>query len=225
MALPKRIRTNVARNIRRQLDTRIAQFRRAMDSTKSDILTQGYKQRIASLEEAKKGTYVTAQNEAGKRVQRSDEQITEGIQAASRELMSTRFASNRGRRNMASTQAQLNAASVNAESMYTKEEVRVFYRATQKAWQREGVSLKDRNVAILEYYGYENLSELVSDILALNRHALEKAKLTPQEDLTPEQKEALEQGDVKEAQQSPEYLMDVIEMPDPSGLAEIEKAE
>lgn len=225
MALPKRIRTNVARNIRRQLDTRIAQFRRAMDSTKSDILAQGYKQRIASLEEAKKGTYVTAQNEAGKRVQRSDEQITEGIQAASRELMSTRFASNRGRRNMASTQAQLNAASVNAESMYTKEEVRIFYRATQKAWQREGVSLKDRNVAILEYYGYENLSELVSDILALNRHALEKAKLTPQEDLTPEQKDAADQNDVREAQQSPEYLMDVIEMPDPSGLAEIEKAE
>ena len=223
MALPKRIRTNVARNIRRQLDTKIRQARHAMDTAKSQIIEQGYRKRIAELEEAKKATYVTRVSDAGKRIQRSDAEITQGIQAASRKIMENRFMSKRGQQNLRSTQMQLNAASVNAESMYTKAEVQVFYRATQKAWQREGVSIKERNMAILEYYGYENLAELVSDVLAINKEALDKTKRTPQDEgLTPEQKEALEKGDVQEAQQSPD---DVIEMPDPSGLTEIEKAE
>lgn len=226
MAIPKRIRTNVARNIRRQLERRIARTEKIKDNAKSVFLKQSYEKKIERLQEAKKATYATYKTDAGKRAIKSDEQITRGLQAASQELSRSRYLTERGLRNMASTQMQLNAASVGAESTMTQAEAKIFFKATQKAWQREGVSVKDRIPAIMEYYGYENLSELVSDILTLNQEAVRRSELTYKEKLTKEQEESLdEEQDVKEAQQSPTYLADVISMPEPSGLEELDKSE
>ena len=82
-----------------------------------------------------------------------------------------------------------------------------------------------RNQAILEYYGYESLSELVSDVLAMNQRALEASKLSYEEALTKEQQEtADEETDIREAKQYPQYLREVISMPEPSGLNELPKA-
>lgn len=225
MALSKKIRTNVARNLRRQIDRRIARAEQIKSEARSQFIEQSYERKIAQLKESKKATYITAINDEGKRVTRSDAEITRGLQKASQELSQSRYITQRGHRNLASTQSQLNAASTGAVSEYTKEEVKIFYRATQKAWQRPGVSVQDRNQAILEYYGYENLSELVSDVLTLNQQAVDKAKQLNAEDLTSEQSEATSDNDVREAQQSPTYLQDVIEMPDSSGLEELEKSE
>lgn len=214
----------IARDIRRQADRRVAQLEKIATTSNNKYVAQGARQRIANIEQAKKGTYI---NDAqGKRiVNRSNEERTEALQALARELVSTRYASVRGRRNLKSTETQLNAATADASSVYTKAEVKIFYKATQAAWQRPGVKLQDRNAAILEYYGYENLSELVSDVLTMNANAVEASKHYYTENLTPEQREAMEgESDVKEAQSSPDYLREVVSMPEPSGLNELPKA-
>lgn len=126
---------------------------------------------------------------------------------------------------MSSTQMQLNAASVEGVSEFTQAEVKIFFKATQRAWQRPGVSVKERLPAILEYYGYENLSELVSDILTLNQEAVRNSEIFYEEKGTKEQESFQTEQDVKEAQVSPDYLKDVIPMPESSGLEELEKAE
>lgn len=225
MALPNRIRTNVGRNLRRQIDRKIAQTERIRDSINDKTLRQSYEQKLSRLSDAREKTYITELNDAGKRVTRTDEEIRRNFQEASQEISQSRYLSQRGHRNLVSTQSQLNAASAGAVSEYTQAEVRIFYRATQNAWQKPGVKVEDRNKAILEHYGYENLSELVSDILTLNQKAVDKSRQMSEETLTKEQSDATSDNDVKEAQQSPEYLLDVISMSDPSGLDTLEKSE
>lgn len=225
MAISKQVRANVARNLRRQIDRRIKQAQAAAQSAKNDFLAQAYNRKIEKLENAKQNTYLTSKSMDGKRVLKSDKDVRKGLQQASQELMTSQYLTEKGRRNLASTQSQLNAASAGAASTFTKAEAKIFFRATQNAWQRPGVSVKERIPAILEYYGYENLSELVADVLTLNQKAVETSKLTYTEELTPEQRAAAdEESDIKEAQQSPQYLTEVIEFPDPSGLTELRKA-
>lgn len=227
MAIDKRVRTNVARNLRRQLERRIARTERIKEQySEGSALRTSYEKKIERLQEAKNNTYTISRTDEGKRVVKSDREITKGLQEASKELVRSRYLTERGLRNMASTQMQLNAASVENVSEFTQAEVKIFFKATQRAWQREGVSVKDRIPAILEYYGYENLSELVSDILTLNQEAVRNSEIFYEEELTKEQKESLaNEQDVKEAQQSPTYLADVIPMAEASGLEELEKAE
>lgn len=216
---------NIARNIRRQADRRIAQLNKIAQNAKNKFVAQGANQRIAQIEQAKRETYYR-RTEDGVTRQTTEEERRAGLQKLAQGLSSTRYASVRGRRNLSSTEAQLNAATADAPSVYTKAETKIFYKATQKAWQRPGVSVKERNQAILEYYGYENLSELVSDILTMNSKAVEASQLFYSEELTPEQREAAdEEQDIKEAAQYPMYLRDVIPMAEPSGLSELEKAE
>ena len=224
--MPKRKVTfaSVARNVRRQAERRISQLERMAESARNDYVRQGIAQRIERIKEAAEGTYIN--NASGRRIAgRTEADRRESLQHLASELSSTRYASNRGRRNLASTQMQINLASTGqASSMYSEAEVKIFYRATQRAWQREGVSTRDRNEAILEYYGYESLSQAISDVLALNWKAVESSKVKVQEIMTKEQQEMAEEMDIKEAATYPQYLRDVISMPEPSGLAELSKA-
>ena len=213
-----------ARNARRAAERTINNLERLARTTKNKFAAQGARKKIEEIEQLKERTYIN--NAEGKRiVGRSNEERSEALDALKEAVQSSRFASARGRRNLASTQKQLNLASVDLPSIYTKAEVKIFYRATQNAWQREGVDFHYRNEAILEYYGYESLSELVSDVLAMNQRALEASKLSYEEALTKEQKEAAdEETDIREAKQYPQYLREVISMPEPSGLNELPKA-
>ena len=95
------------------------------------------------------------------------------------------------------TQRELNKASVKAPSIYTKAETQVFYRATQKVWQQEGVSDQNRNEAILDYYNSirrQNglsplrLDEIVDYVLEANNRIKQMQELEPEE-LTEEQQE------------------------------------
>lgn len=226
MALPNKIRTNVARNLRRQIDTKMKQAERAFNATESAFLRESYSKKIARLRDAKQMTYVTARNDDGKRVTRSETDIRKGMQKAAEELSQSRYLSERGRKSLASTSSQLNAATVGAASTYTKAEAKIFYRATQRAWDREGVKITERNQAILAYYGYENLADLVADVLALNQKAVDKAQeMYTKRKQTEEQDDYADENDVREAAQYPMYLRDVISMAEPSGLSEIEKTE
>lgn len=62
------------------------------------------------------------------------------------------------------TQQQLNLASVKKPSIYTKEEVQTFYRATQNFWQVSGVGEHDRNEAIMEKVNKERRARGVSEL-------------------------------------------------------------
>lgn len=62
------------------------------------------------------------------------------------------------------TQHQINLASVRPNeqkpmepSIYTREEVSVFYRALQDVWQKPGVTIESRNDVILNYFNEERL--------------------------------------------------------------------
>lgn len=64
------------------------------------------------------------------------------------------------------------------QSRYTREEVSIFYRATQEAW--EGLpSTADRNRAIMKYYGVSDLEEFVGIVLNANEQAVSKAHEVP----------------------------------------------
>lgn len=50
------------------------------------------------------------------------------------------------------TQRELNRASAKQPSVYSETEARLFYRVTEKIWNRENIGEHDRNGAILDYY-------------------------------------------------------------------------
>jgi hypothetical protein len=219
----KKTFADVARTVRRQADTKIKQLERIKDNAKNEYVREGAERRIERIRQFASGTYY--KDSSGKTIEgRSDEYRRRSLQALARELSSTRYASARGQRNLKSTQVQLNLASAGQESsMYTEAEAKIFYRATQRAWQREGIKPSERNKAILEYYGYENLSDLVSDVLTMNWKAVEASKKRVNyEDETEEQREARDENDVREAQSSPTYLTEVVSFTEPSGLEELE---
>ena len=85
---------------------------------------------------------------------------------------------------------EINKASAGDESSrFTKRQVQIFYKATQPAWQNEDISLQDRNMAIMEYYGRDNLAEFVEEITELNIISLKAGEVQPEEEMTEEQEE------------------------------------
>lgn len=104
------------------------------------------------------------------------------------------------------TQRELNRASVKAPSIYTKQEVQLFYRATQKIWQVEGVGEHRRNEAILDYYNSireQNgltplrLDEIVDYVLNANQEVQAQLAVNPFDDM-----DEREQQDYAEAQKN-----------------------
>lgn len=95
------------------------------------------------------------------------EQQISRLQAATEKVVPslTTNTTKRDERINAFTQNQMNMASLSENnpakepSIYSKEEVAIFYRVTQEIWQRPGVSLEDRNEAILQYFNEERLMQ------------------------------------------------------------------
>ena len=96
------------------------------------------------------------------------------------------------------TQRELNRAMVKVPSVYTKTEAQLFYRVTQKIWQREGVGRHNRNEAILNYYNSirrENglsplrLDEIVDYVLNANQRAKQLQFVSPSEPMDSEAEE------------------------------------
>lgn len=101
------------------------------------------------------------------------------------------------------TQRELNRASIKQPSVYTQTEAKLFYRATQKIWQKEGVGEHDRNEAILEHFNSErkakglkslSLEEVVEYVLKSNRKFEQWQNLNPSEEMSPEQQEFYEKA-------------------------------
>lgn len=99
------------------------------------------------------------------------------------------------------TQQQLNLASskkTEAASIYSFEEKTTFYAVTRDIWQREGITDKERNQAIVDYFNKNNtgrprsLKEIVDEVLKKNKEIKESQKLDPSKKMTKEQREMYE---------------------------------
>lgn len=93
------------------------------------------------------------------------EQQISRLQAATEQVVPrlTVNPTKRDERINAFTQNQMNMASLSENnpakepSIYSKEEVAIFYKVTQEIWQRPGVDLEQRNEAILQYFNEERM--------------------------------------------------------------------
>jgi hypothetical protein len=101
------------------------------------------------------------------------------------------------------TQQQLNMASADKPSVYSQTEAKLLYRVTQKIWQKEGVSIQDRNQEILEYYNsirrQNNLSmitfdDLVQYIIKANERFKDIQEVNPEEDMDDEEAKKFEEA-------------------------------
>ena len=46
-----------------------------------------------------------------------------------------------------------------ASSIYTREQVSVFYAVTRNIWEKPGIKLEDRNAAVLQYFNEERIMQ------------------------------------------------------------------
>lgn len=146
---------------------------------------------------------------------RTKEGLDASLESLKSQIESTTVYTGDRRRAFKFTQNQIKLASVdNPSSMYTKAEVKIFYRATQKAWQREGVPITARNEAILEYYGRPNLAAFIQEVLDVNQSAVKASELNPYNHMTEEQREEYEKAqraDTADGEKgSPAYMAGVI---------------
>ena len=178
------------RNVRRNLQRRINKLENRLNTNtpRTQIAEERIKKSIVKLREAQEATKFRATVDGAMRT-RTEEEIKAGI-ARAKEL-STRYTVylDTERKSFLTTQSELNKASVEQPSVYTKEEVQIFYKMTQEAWQREGVDLHERNEAILAYYGRTSLAEFVDEVLETNKERLAWQANNPALDMTEEDRE------------------------------------
>lgn len=142
-------------------------------------------QQMELLSEASK----LAWNEGGKRHTRSRKEVGAAIRESLSvlDLVQPKF-TYEGNANEI-TRVELNKGKIkSAVSIYTAEEVAVFYKSTQRIWQQEGISNDKKNEAIMAYVNGPrvangqapmSLEEIVSYVLQNNKRALNMLKLNP----------------------------------------------
>lgn len=162
---------------RKKAKRRIARLQKEVDATRSEKERYFYKQQIKTLRKQITETY-----EYNPLTHKATGYSKEDLRIAARNLSRTNVASQIGtssqsRKNFI-TQQELNTAKSYGSGLsigeFTREEVSIFYRATQEAWQNLPSDV-NRNQAILEYYGKTDLREFVHDVLAMNERAVSVA--------------------------------------------------
>lgn len=105
-----------------------------------------------------------------------------------------------------STQQQMNLASsrqTEQSSIYTREEVKIFYRVHEKLWNKKGVDEHERNQAILDALNDKraeqglppiSLSEAMDATIKANKLALSIQKLDPTAKMNQFEKDAYEEA-------------------------------
>lgn len=166
-----------AGKVRRTAKRRIARLEKEITRTESDKERALYRQQIDVLREQIQRTY--QRNPLTNRATGFDkDSVRMAVQNLSRSNVSSRIGtSNQARKNFI-TQQELNAAVSVKNPMqtgeFTAEEVSIFYRATQRAW--EGApSTANKNQLILEFYGEKDLRSFVRKVLESQSKAVEEA--------------------------------------------------
>lgn len=167
---------------RRTAKRRIARLEKEITKTASDKERLFYRQQIDVLREQIQSTY-QRDPQSNLATGFSKDSIRMAVQNLKRTNTASLIGTSNRERNNFLTQQELNRAEYHdfigpVQSTFTREEVSIFYRATQRAW--EGLpSTANRNKAILEYFGRTNLDEFVREVLEINRKAVLKSEEQP----------------------------------------------
>lgn len=167
---------NKIRNERKKAENRIKKLKQVMKDTQNEDTKRNIKSNIKKLKNAVNSTRTYAKS-TGKKI-RSKEKVEVNFEKLKE--LNTRFDAYtyRGinKKNNA-TRIEINKASVKADSIYTKYQVEVFFKVTQKAWNRPNVDPTKRYEAILKAYGKVDLGQLFDDIVNTEKNLqLQKAR-------------------------------------------------
>jgi hypothetical protein len=189
-----------ARNVRRQAQRRIQRLQSTITDEQASAHIRDWAIRTTNKIKANMEYTKLQVNVNGKRITYELEDARKGLEELKRNVseVAPRYNWDEFGDNFSVTQSQLNLASANKPSVYTKQEAKTFYRATQKIWQREGVGEHNRNEAILDYVNDARagndlspitLDQLVQYVLDANETALSMQDLDPSEYMDVEQAE------------------------------------
>lgn len=204
---------DAGRNARKRYTRTIERLKQAKELTYSPDMKAQYERQIQEVENSIKRTY------APKGGWKTEEQKTQFKEAITRgdkitEYTKAELGSSQRIKNFNFQQQLKWASSANksALSYINEEEVKAFYHITQDIWNKPEIEPKDRNKAIMDYFGTKDLetafnramskpgvAELVGKQI-VNR-LLTKSK---PEDLTQEQKDYLDEEGLEPGEQAPE---------------------
>lgn len=148
------------KNERRRAKTRIKRLEKKLTQVKSQTAVARIKRDIKNIQDAVDATY-TYSPTTGKKI-RDVQEVSANIENMTRVNNQYSSVVQSNRKSNLATQIEINKASVGESAEYTEDQVHIFYRATQKAW--ENVPIERRNQAILDYYGYDNLAEAFEEV-------------------------------------------------------------
>ena len=134
-----------AQNLRRKGQRRIERLQDLIsyDNT-SERIRNWAEQQLKEITSAMQGT--RQYSKSGKRYKSKTESYIKGQISRLEAVISATPLYNVIGDSFAITQSELNRASVGLPSAYTKTEVSLFYRATQKIWQKKGIA---RNASVV----------------------------------------------------------------------------
>ncbi len=166
-----------AGKVRRTAKRRIARLEKEITRTESDKERNLYRKQIEVLSKQINSTY-QRNPYTNKATGFDKDSIRMAVQTLTRTNVSSKIGtSSQARRNFLTQQEMNNAVSF-ADPMQTgeltKEEVSIFYRATQRAWEN-APSTANRNQFILDYFGEKDLRSFVKKVLESQREAVEEA--------------------------------------------------
>lgn len=204
---------DAGRNARKRYTRTIERLKQAKEQTYSTDMKAQYDRQIQEVENSIKRTY------APKGGWKTEEQKTQFKEAITRgdkitEYTKAELGSSQRIKNFNFQQQIKWASSANksALSYISPEEVKAFYRITQDIWDKPEIEPKDRNKAIMDYFGTKDLETAferaqskpgVAEIVAREhiRRLLSNAKT---EDLSQEQKDYMDREGIEPGEQPPE---------------------
>lgn len=200
--------------LRRTAKRRIAQLQKEVNQTSSSKERTFYNQMIDTLRNQISRTY-----QRNTQTRQATGYKEDDLRLAGQNLQRVNTAAylGRGRQARANfiTQQELNTAESYyfigpTQGEFTREEVKIFYRATQEAWENLPASA-DRNRAILDYYGETDLRSFVEKVTReYNAEAVERAHKDITESQATEEGLEPDEFDGADRKGSPDYLAFVI---------------
>ena len=160
----------------------------------NDIISQNY---ATQIEKYIKNTYGS----------KSDSEITSILQTVADVKSTTEFGTETRKEKIFTR--NIAQASIGGVSTLSKEEVKIFYGATQKAW--EGLPIEKRNQAIKDYFGVESIEEAWEKVFETKsaKDALKESRKN-QEPISSDSDIQDGTNDEKEGKGSPPYMKGLV---------------
>lgn len=166
-----------AGKVRRTAKRRIARLEKEISRTQSEKEQRLYKAQIETLRKQISNTY-QRNPLTNKATGFTEDSVKMAVQNLQRTNVNSKIGTSSQERKNFITQQELNMARPYSEEVqigeFTREEVGIFYRATQRAWENYPSNV-NRNKLILEYYGETDLRKFVRAVLEENKEAVQRA--------------------------------------------------